>query len=246
MMRRALSLTTRAPCAGLFSRATTRAMPARFFSAEAAAAGAAAAPVQEVTVESLEALLDSERKALSAAKTRNEELSKQVETLKSSVTKAEMGVREVQSKARELQERVAAEIAEQDNIRERAAKDVSSAKKFGISGFCKQLLEVADTVDMAVAAGSKQLAQSPDNEPLKVMLDGVMMTQATFAKVLAKEGVTKYESLGAKVDPNLHFVTAQLPDPSKEAGTISFIIKEGYMISDRVLRPAQVCAVAKQ
>jgi len=200
--------------------------------------------VQEVTVESLEALLDTERAATAAAAARTAELSKQVDTLKAALAKAELGTREVQSKVKELQDRVVAEVAEQDAIRERTAKDVASAKKFGISSFCKALLDVADTVDMAIGAGNKQLAANADNEPLRNMLEGITMTQATFAKVLAGQGVAKYESLGQKVDPNLHDVTAQLPDPNQEPGTISFIIKDGYMIQDRVLRPAQVCAVA--
>lgn len=185
----------------------------------------------------------SKEDIMAAAKAKMAEYVKQIDQLKAQVNKNDLVTKENLNKIKELQARVKAEMDEQENIRERGRKDVSDMKKFGVGSFCKNLLEGVDTLEMALGAARKTLVNGP-NEDLSRFVDGVVMTQNMFAKILADQGISKYESLGLIADPNLHFVTAQLPDPSKEPGTISFVIKEGYMIHDRVLRPAQVCIVS--
>ena len=196
---------------------------------------------QEATA-ALEAKYTAE---IEAQKQKLAEMTKEISELKSHIHRQELGTKELNNKMKELQERVLTEINEQDNIRERGRKEVESVKVFGVSSFCKKLLEVCDTLDMAMNATNQSLAKT-DNEEVHRIGEGIKMTQKVFEKVLAEQGVEKFNSIGEKVNPNLHDVSAQLPDPSKEAGTISFVIKEGYTIKDRVLRPAQVVAVMEQ
>jgi molecular chaperone GrpE len=209
-------------------------VPRRFFSENASEKPQTEAPVEEPVAE-----VDP----VAAAQAKVSEYAKQIDELKKAAVRSELAVKEYQNKVKELQAMVKREIDEQDNIRDRGRKDVSDAKKFGVSSFCKNLLEGVDTLEMCLAAGQKTLAATP-NTDLKNFIEGIVMSQQMFAKILASQQVVKYESMGEKADPNLHFVTAQLPDPEKEEGTIIHVIKEGYMIQERVLRPAQVCVVA--
>jgi len=155
-------------------------------------------------------------------------------------------VNEKENKIKELRESLLRELAEQENVRARAAKDVQAARAYGVSSFAKNLLDVVDSLDMAVNAANKSMQENPTNDALKNLLEGVDMTRKLFFKGLESAGIKKFESMGQKVDPNLHFITAQLPaGPEVEPGTITYVIKEGYMIQDRVLRPAQVAIAAK-
>lgn len=188
-------------------------------------------------------VVDTSVQEIASLKTKIAEYTKTIDELKALNHRQELAIGENMKKMKELQERVLSEIAEQENIRERAKKDVNAAKMFGVSSFCKKLLDVSDTLDFAAAAAAKSANK---NDEVAKIAEGVVMTQKVFEKVLGDAGVTKYQSLGLKADPNVHDVTAQLADPSQEPGTISFVIKEGYMMHDRVLRPAQVVTVADQ
>src|SRR6185369_16247564 len=76
------------------------------------------------------------------------------------------------------------------------------------------------------------------------LLDGVELTERELAKVLEKHGVKKFDPLGEKFDPNLHQAMYEIPDASRPAGSVAQVVQPGYMIGDRVLRPALV-GVAK-
>ena len=76
------------------------------------------------------------------------------------------------------------------------------------------------------------------------LLEGVELTERELAKVLEKHGVKKFEPLGEKFDPNLHQAMYEIPDASRPAGSVAQVVQPGYMIGDRVLRPALV-GVAK-
>jgi molecular chaperone GrpE len=95
----------------------------------------------------------------------------------------------------------------------------------------------------SVSALTKELQANAD-EGVKSLLEGVQLTERELLKVLEKHGVTKFEPLGEKFDPNLHQAMFELPDASKTAGTVAQVVQPGYLIGERVLRPALV-AVAK-
>uniref|UniRef100_A0A0A9YPY3 GrpE, mitochondrial n=1 Tax=Lygus hesperus TaxID=30085 RepID=A0A0A9YPY3_LYGHE len=101
------------------------------------------------------------------------------------------------------------------------------------------MLEVSDAFDIALQM-SRESAKKDASGEITKLVDGIEMTYKLFHKVLDEVGVKKYDSLGQKIDPHLHFVNAQVHDPAHEPGVITYVIKEGYTIHDRVLRPAQV------
>ncbi|KAG2578154.1 hypothetical protein PVAP13_6NG183300 [Panicum virgatum] len=75
---------------------------------------------------------------------------------------------------------------------------------------------------------------------LKTLLEGVEMTEKQLGEVFKKFGVEKFDPLNEKFDPNRHYALFQIPDPSKPSGTVAAVVKVGYMLHDRVLRPAEV------
>jgi molecular chaperone GrpE len=75
---------------------------------------------------------------------------------------------------------------------------------------------------------------------IKALLDGVELTERELHKVLDKHGVRKFEPVGEKFDPNLHQAMFEIPDPTLPAGTVAQVVQPGYMIGERMLRPALV------
>jgi molecular chaperone GrpE len=134
-------------------------------------------------------------------------------------------------------------LAEMENMRRRTDREVADSRVYGVSNFARDILAVADNMARSVTALMAELRGKAD-EGLKALLDGVDLTERELLKVLEKHGVKKFEPVGEKFDPNLHQAMFEVPDASKPAGTIAQVVQPGYMIGERVLRPALV-AVAK-
>jgi molecular chaperone GrpE len=134
-------------------------------------------------------------------------------------------------------------LADMENLRRRTDREVADARAYGVSNFARDIVAVADNMARAMGALDAELREKAD-AGVKALLDGVELTERELLKVLEKHGVKKFEPLHEKFDPNLHQAMFELPDPSRPAGTVAQVIQPGYMIGERVLRPAMV-AVAK-
>jgi molecular chaperone GrpE len=134
-------------------------------------------------------------------------------------------------------------LADMENLRRRTDREVADARAYGVSNFARDIVAVADNMARAMGALDAELREKAD-AGVKALLDGVELTERELLKVLEKHGVKKFEPLHEKFDPNLHQAMYELPDPSRPAGTVAQVIQPGYMIGERVLRPALV-AVAK-
>jgi len=134
-------------------------------------------------------------------------------------------------------------LAEMENLRRRTDREVADSRVYGISNFARDIVAVADSMARGASALSAELRDNADGG-LKALLDGVELTERELQKVLEKHGVKKFDPLGEKFDPNLHQAMFEMPDPSRPSGTVAQVIQPGYMIGDRVLRPALV-GVAK-
>jgi molecular chaperone GrpE len=134
-------------------------------------------------------------------------------------------------------------LAEMENLRKRTERQVADARDYGIAAFARDILAVADNMGRALGGLDADLREKADTGT-KALLDGVELTERELLKVLEKHGVKKFEPLDEKFDPNLHQAMFELPDASRPAGTVAQVIQPGYMIGERVLRPALV-AVAK-
>ena len=117
---------------------------------------------------------------------------------------------------------------------------IEDAKQFGIQGFCKDLLTVADTLRLATDnIPSDQL----ENAAVKSMHEGLKLTESQLLQVFSKHGVLPCNPEGEKFDPNLHEAVFQQPLADKEPGTVFVVTKPGYTLNSRVLRPALVGVV---
>ncbi|ESO98283.1 hypothetical protein LOTGIDRAFT_114637, partial [Lottia gigantea] len=131
-------------------------------------------------------------------------------------------------------------LAETENVRTRMMKQVEDAKIFGIQGFCKDLLEVADILGTATESVPKEQL-TEENIHLKNLYDGLVLTNSQLQKVFDKHGLVKLAPKeGELFDPFVHEALFEVPSAEKEKGTVAVLQKSGYKLKDRTIRPALV------
>jgi len=148
-----------------------------------------------------------------------------------------------QREAAELKDKVLRTLAEMENLRRRTEREVSDARAYGIASFARDVLGIADNMQRALDAARQELSGSTD-PGVNTLLEGVELTERELLKSLEKNGVRRFDPQGEKFDPNLHQAMYEVPDPSVPSGMVMQVIQPGYMIGERILRPALV-AVSK-
>ena len=143
----------------------------------------------------------------------------------------------------ETKDRLLRTLADMDNMRKRTEREVADARVYGISTFARDILGVADNMHRAMQALDDELRAKAD-EATKALLEGVELTERELMNVLEKHGVKRIEPMGQKFDPNRHQAMYEIEDASVPSGTVVQVMQAGYMIGERVLRPALV-AVSK-
>lgn len=129
-----------------------------------------------------------------------------------------------------------------ENLRNRTLKEVENAKIFSVQKFAKDLLTTSDTLAICLKATPSSLLDT--NSALKNLYDGVIMTQKTLDACFKRFGMSQYDPIGEKFDPNLHEALFKVKIDGKKSGTVFQTSQTGYMIHGRVIRPAQVGVVA--
>ena len=132
--------------------------------------------------------------------------------------------------------------AETQNVRRRMEKDVADARAYAATGFARDILSVSDNLARALDSVPQELR---DDEKFKGLVAGIEATQRELDKVFGQHGITRIASMGLPLDPNQHQAMMEIPTTEAEPGTIVQEIQSGYMIKDRLLRPAMV-GVAKK
>ncbi|KAH0515715.1 grpE protein homolog 1, mitochondrial [Microtus oregoni] len=148
----------------------------------------------------------------------------------------------LEKQLRETMEKYKRALADTENFRQRSQKLVEEAKLFGIQGFCKDLLEVADILEKATQSVPKEEI-SNNNPHLKILYEGLVMTEVQIQKVFTKHGLLRLDPIGVKFDPYEHEASFHAPVEGKEPGTVSEVRKVGYKLHGRILRPALVGVV---
>src|ERR1700731_2818177 len=139
----------------------------------------------------------------------------------------------------ELKDRLLRTLAEMENLRKRTEREVTDARLYGVASFARDMLGVADNMRRALDAVSPELRASA--EPgVKALIDGVELTERELLKALEKNGVRQFSPRGEKFNPNGHQAMFEVPNPSVPAGSVVEVVAPGYMIGERVLRPAMV------
>lgn len=131
--------------------------------------------------------------------------------------------------------------ADTQNVRRRLEKDKADARDYAATGFARDILSVSDNLARAIDAVPEALRE---DEKFKGLVAGIEATQRELDKVFAAHGVTRIAAKGMPLDPHLHQAMMEMPTTDAEAGTVIQEMQAGYMIKDRLLRPAMV-VVAK-
>jgi len=146
---------------------------------------------------------------------------------------------EAERLATELKDRLLRTLAEMENLRKRTEREVADARQYGVAGFARDMLGVADNMRRALDAVSPELRANADGA-VKALIDGVELTERELLKALEKNGVRQFSPRGEKFDPNVHQAMFEVPNASVPAGSVVEVVAPGYMIGERVLRPAMV------
>src|ERR1700759_4943496 len=128
-------------------------------------------------------------------------------------------------------------LAEMENLRQRTRREVADSKVYGITGFARDVLDIADNMQRALDAVPAETRELAD-PMLKTLIEGVELTERSLLNALEKNGVKKFDPTGEKFNPNFQQAMYEVPDPSVPSGTVVQVVQAGYMIGDRVLRPA--------
>jgi molecular chaperone GrpE len=141
--------------------------------------------------------------------------------------------------AADLRDKLLRTLADMENLRKRTAREVGDAELRGITTFARDLLGVADNMRRALDAVTPEVRKSAQ-AAVTALIDGVELTERELLKALEKNGVRQFTPQREKFDPNLHQAIFEAPDPSVPAGHVVQVVQPGYMIGERVLRPALV------
>jgi molecular chaperone GrpE len=148
-----------------------------------------------------------------------------------------------QREAAEYKDKLLRTLAEMENVRRRTEREVIDARLYGIASFAREVLAVADNMHRALEAVGPELREHADAK-VKSLIEGVELTERELMKALEKSGVKKFSPAGEKFDPNVHQAMFEMENAEVPPGHVAQVVQAGYMIGDRVLRPAMV-AVAK-
>jgi len=132
--------------------------------------------------------------------------------------------------------------AEVQNVRRRMEKEAADARAYAATGFARDILSVSDNLTRALEAIP---AEMREDEKMKPLVTGLEATGRELESVFAKHGISRIAAMGLPLDPNQHQAMVEIPTADAEPGTVVAEMQAGYMIKDRLLRPAMV-GVAKK
>ena len=149
----------------------------------------------------------------------------------------------LQAELAETKDRMLRAMADVENTRRRATRETDEARKYAMTGFARELLEVADNLGRALASVPDE---AKDNEQVKPLIEGIELTQKSLAACFERQKITKVDpAVGERFDHNKHQAMFETETADHAPGSIIQVMQTGYVIADRLLRPALV-GVAKK
>ncbi|MCB8839209.1 nucleotide exchange factor GrpE [Aurantimonas sp. VKM B-3413] len=143
----------------------------------------------------------------------------------------------------DVKDRMLRLAADMENLRRRTEREIKDARTYAVTGFAREMLQVADNLSRALEAVPAE-HRSDEGSGLKALIEGVEVTERGLLSSLEKHGVRKLEPEGQRFDPNFHQAMFEVPNPQVPNNTVVQVVQAGYAIGERVLRPAMV-GVAK-
>jgi molecular chaperone GrpE len=143
----------------------------------------------------------------------------------------------------DLRDRFVRLAADMDNLRRRTEREIKDAKSYAVSGFARDMLAVSDNLRRALESIAPETRQTAD-AGLTTLIEGMEMTERSMLSALERHGIRKINPVGQKFDPNFHQAMFEMPNTEVPNNTVVQVVQDGYIIGERVLRPAMV-GVAK-
>lgn len=145
---------------------------------------------------------------------------------------------QLEAEKADLKDKLLRTLAEMENLRRRTERDVADARSYGIASFARDMLTVSDNMRRALDNIPGDVLSTEG--PFKAFVEGVELTDRDLLKTLERHGVRQINPEGEKFNPNLHQAMFEIPNESVASGTILQVIQPGFVIGERVLRPAMV------
>src|SRR3954452_20382013 len=150
---------------------------------------------------------------------------------------------ELKEEAGQLKEQLLRSLADLDNLRKRAEREKAEATLYAATNFARDILSVSDNMSKALElAHADAIKDAP--EAVKNLVAGVEVTNRELLNVFERHGIRRLDPMGEKFDPNIHQAMFEVPTSDQPPGTVVQVLRAGFTIGDRVLRPALV-GVAK-
>lgn len=150
--------------------------------------------------------------------------------------KQEPSVEDLQEEIADLKDKLLRVAAEAENVRKRAEREKADAAKFGIGGFARDMMNVADNLQRALQSATEDLREAGSN-----FIAGIEMTERDLQSAFEKNGIVKIEPApGEKFDHNRHQAMAEMPKRGLPKGSVAQVIRVGYALNERLLRAAEV------
>lgn len=146
---------------------------------------------------------------------------------------------EVRAELDDMRNQMLRAVAEAENVRRRAQRDVSDARQYAVTSFARDLLNVSDNFARAMETVKNADLDSLPPE-VKGMVEGIQMTERELKSIFERHGIKTIDPTGQKFDPNMHQAMFEVENPEVNSGTVIQTVQVGSMIGDRVLRPAMV------
>ena len=148
-------------------------------------------------------------------------------------------IQELEMEIATMKDQALRTMAEADNIRKRAERDVQNAKLYGVEKFAVDVLSVYDNLSRALHTIDGQ-AKDELGDNARQLVEGIELTEKNLTAALGRHQVKPVAGLGSKFDPNVHQAVANIPHPDIEKGHVAAVMQQGFTIGDRTLRAAMV------
>jgi molecular chaperone GrpE len=179
-----------------------------------------------------------------------EDLIKENEDLLGLLGELEALLEEKERALKDAKDKLLRSYAEMENLRDRTRREAEATRKYAVQDFAKSILDVADNLGRALEIVQKSTSSADDAEAnaklLKSLTEGVEMTDKQLLKVFEKHGLERFNPEGEPFDPNEHQAVYEVDDDAKTPGTVGVVLKAGYKLNDRVIRPAIVGVVKEK
>lgn len=139
----------------------------------------------------------------------------------------------------DLKDKILRTMAEMENLRRRTEREKTDASKYAISSLAKDLLGIGDNLKRALDSVPPEMRDAQKDEA-KNLIEGVELTEREFQNVLARHHINKIDAKEQKFNPNFHQAMFEVPNADIPSGTVLEVVQDGYIIGERVLRPAMV------